>query len=111
LSDQRWRYVSALMKWNGCSTSIGMTELLMRAALPDLDKPELEQHPDHLMGLQRRHLRHFRRRERWQFLRTQTRLAAHHLREASRLPRGGSPEVHPALRPASGHRTSPGPIQ
>jgi hypothetical protein len=28
-----------------------MTELLVRASLTNLDEPEPDQHPDHLMGL------------------------------------------------------------
>jgi hypothetical protein len=51
LSHQRWRDVSTLVKGDRRAAPIGMTELLVRASLTNLDEPEPDQHPDHLMGL------------------------------------------------------------
>jgi hypothetical protein len=40
LPDQDRRNVTALMHWDGRAPAIGMTKLLVRTALPDLDEAE-----------------------------------------------------------------------
>ena len=57
-TQQEWRNVSAGVERDGGTSSIRMTELLVRPALPDLGKAEPLQDRDDLARLEYRHLCH-----------------------------------------------------
>jgi len=52
LAEKKRRNITATVKWNRSSASIGMAVLLVRTALTDLDKTQLLQHTGHLTRLQ-----------------------------------------------------------
>lgn len=61
LAQQSWRDVAARMKGNSSAASGPVTKLLVRSALPHLDKSQLAQDGDDLGGLQYRDARHVSR--------------------------------------------------
>ena len=58
LAQERRRYVATPVEWNGGATTVGMTKLLVRAALADFNETKLLEKPDNLLRLQNRNGRH-----------------------------------------------------
>jgi hypothetical protein len=52
LAEQRRRYVTAWVEWDGRASAIGMSILTMRASLACLHKPEPFEKPGHFTRLQ-----------------------------------------------------------
>ena len=52
LAQKNRREIAALMKWNGCASAVGMPELTMGSALPNLHEPKIGQDIDDLTGFE-----------------------------------------------------------
>ena len=58
LTEQDWRDVSALMKWNRCAATCRITKLFVRTALADFGETELDENGDYFIGLENGSIAH-----------------------------------------------------
>lgn len=58
LTEQDWRDVSALMKWNRCAVACRITKLFVRTALAGFGKTELDENGDNFIGLEYGNITH-----------------------------------------------------